>query len=692
MERLPVELLATICKYLQSVDIFNVLQLNKALNLLWENFDYWGIICEGGRNYLNIITRELHDDIDDLISLSTPENELFKGYLNANKKNSITDSLSLLLQCKDDIILRNKYPFYEERNILKLFITRSLQQMTLMQILSAFQDVMAYKYDEQIIAIYSPLIAIISNNALEIYELENYCKAPGSIGSIDNSRKSFSTYLKFITRLEIYETKKMNDIVKWVFLDGSTILYVTKGYGIYCHEIRHDSKRNVLKQCNLDTCKSDEYMEVIMFDFSDNLLVIGLNCGNLDIWEINNKTGYAKLQTSRNISLKSHSTITYEHSHTRKNRKNGLDKYPSPLSWVYLSRNCNKLLAIYKGIVNEIRIFSITKFNFTIKASLKMRIPLESEVQTCHLEPKGRFIVCVDSSKEVHPETKVYSVRTGKLLFIFNFRIISPTFSPCGHFMIGIVRKYANNKINKFDHLYKNYKSLRNIHPNSSDSDYISIWSIPSLRIIFKLDVKDPERTINFRFSRTRSSTTIITTTINKENSINIEGTAIKMTSNIYFISHDLFSSSKPVHLSHFFLDEFSLNSNDPPNNCPNLEINITDHFDSNLNGKMTDKEEFFKNKLPNDIINYSNLKLIYDLHKKGFIPKASYFETECQSCKFELRSKVCFCSNSLENDKWKLHGLSRNVHLNCFRSEIEKDLINEYFNDKLKIFEDNCD
>ncbi|EAK88275.1 hypothetical protein [Cryptosporidium parvum Iowa II] len=562
MEKIPLELLATVSEYLQMVDIFSLLHLNRGFNYLWTSLEYWSIVCRGRRNYLNLLANEFNCILEDLKSFSlnkssqddlvdSDNNEYF-GF-NLNNLKASFKLMGYKTKCNDKSIL------------WKIFVKRRLRRLDLVHLTSVFQDVKIYKYDKKIIAVFSPLIATISQHFLEIYELRN-----------DNylGRKYFDTTpeklidikTKLITRLNLdllqgQENVTLNNIepkirtaniVKWAFFDKNTILCVTKDYGIYIHEISNLSKRIALKKPQVN--KYPTLPKVVIFEISGSLLAIGLEDGVVDIWKLLSSERACSNLKWEKWYLTHHCTIYYEHRYSRKSLIDVFEEIPSPLTWVNISHNCNLLLAIYKGVVNEIRIFSINKLDLNNNPALMNKIPLYSDIQMCQIDPKGRFVICVDSSKEIHPKTRFYSLSSGKLLLVQNFRIICPLFTSCGHLLIGAYRAHPNIPIEKSQSTMKIIKtSPKHINSEFTSSCFISIWSIPSLKEIYSFNCGKSEQIINIRFSKTRNSTSIITTTINKNSSDYIDGSIIKTSSNIHFISHDFFTSIKPMKLPHFF-------------------------------------------------------------------------------------------------------------------------------------------
>ncbi|CUV04180.1 unnamed protein product [Cryptosporidium hominis] len=562
MEKIPLELLATVSEYLQMVDIFSLLHLNRGFNYLWTSLEYWSIVCRGRRNYLNLLANEFNCILEDLKSFSlnksnqddlvdSDNNEYF-GF-NLNNLKASFKQMGCKTKCSDKSIL------------WKIFVKRRLRRLDLAHLTSVFQDVKIYKYDKKIIAVFSPLIATISQHFLEIYELRN-----------DNylGRKYFDTTpeklidikTKLITRLNIdllqgqenvtwnnIEPKiRTTNIVKWAFFDKNTILCVTKDYGIYIHEISNFSKRIALKKPLVN--KYPSLPKVVIFEISGSLLAIGLEDGVVDIWKLLSSERACSNLKWEKWYLTHHCTIYYEHTYSRKNLIDIFEEIPSPLTWVNISHNCNLLLAIYKGVVNEIRIFSINNLDLNNNPALMNKIPLYSDIQMCQIDPKGRFVICVDSNKEIHPKTRFYSLSSGKLLLVQNFRIICPLFTSCGHLLIGAYRAHPNIPIEKSQSTMKIIKtSPKHINSEFTSSYFISIWSIPSLKEIYSFNCGKSEQIINIRFSKTRNSTSIITTTINKNSSNYIDGSIIKTSSNIHFISHDFFTSMKPMKLPHFF-------------------------------------------------------------------------------------------------------------------------------------------
>ncbi|OII74680.1 uncharacterized protein cubi_00233 [Cryptosporidium ubiquitum] len=567
MEKIPLEILATVSKYLQIIDIFSLLHLNRSFNFLWTSFEYWSIVCGGRKNFLELLANEFNCVLEDLRLFNMNKNN--QNDLVENDKDEYfgfdLNTLAANLQNLNSFN-QNTYctKFADKSVIWKIFIRRKLQSWNLIQLISIFQDINIYKCDKKIIAIFSPLIAVISNHFLEIYELRNYSYS-GKISSNTANEKLIYTKKKLITRINLNLLEDSKDsscnnnialkarttkIIKWAFFDKNTIFCVTKDYGIYFYEIDNFSKRIVLKKPSVN---HSNLPKVIIFEISGNLLAIGLEDGSLDIWKL--CSGYKNSNFSGERWLLVHySTIHYEHIYSRKSLIDFIEELPSPLTWVNISHTCNILLAIYKGIVNEIRIFSIYNLDLNNKPILINKIPLNSDIHMCQIDPKGRFIICVDSNKEIYPKTRFYSLSSGKLLLMQNFRIICPLFTPCGHLMIGAYRAHLNNPIEKSLNTIKSFKTTsKYINAEFMNCYFISIWSIPSFKEIYSFNCGESEQIINIRFSRTRASTSIVTTTINRNSSGYIGGPMVKTSSNIYFISNEIFTCIKPLNLTYFF-------------------------------------------------------------------------------------------------------------------------------------------
>ncbi|KAK9174431.1 hypothetical protein CmeUKMEL1_00895 [Cryptosporidium meleagridis] len=562
MEKIPLELLATVSEYLQIVDIFSLLHLNRGFNFLWTSIEYWSIVCRGRKNYLNLLENELNCILEDLKSfilnksnqgdlVDSDSNEYF-GF-NLNEIIASFKQMGYKTKCNDKSIL------------WKIFLKRRLRRLDLVHLTSIFQDVKVYKYDKKIIAVFSPLIATVSQHFLEIYELRNDNYLGGKYFDTE-PEKLIDIKAKLITRLNIdllqsqenvawnnIEQKiRATNIVKWAFFDKNTILCVTKDYGIYIHEISNSSKRIILKEPLANKYSSSP--KVVIFEISGSLLAIGLEDGAVDIWKLFSSESACSNLKWEKWYLIHHCTIYYEHTYSRKSLVDIFEEIPSPLTWVNISHNCNLILAIYKGVVNEIRIFSINNLDLNNNPALMNKIPLFSDIQMCQIDPKGRFIICVDSNKEIHPKTRFYSLTSGKLLLVQNFRIICPLFTSCGDLLIGAYRAHSDIPIEKFQGKMKIIKTPpKHINKEFMSSYFISIWNIPFLKEIYSFNCGESEQIINIRFSKTRSSTSIITTTINKNSSDYIDGSIIKTSSNIHFISHDFFTSIKPMKLPHFF-------------------------------------------------------------------------------------------------------------------------------------------
>lgn len=570
MEKVPLEILAKVSEYLQIKDIFSLLHLNRSFNYLWTSSEYWSIVCGGRGNFLNLLANEFNCVLEDLKSFNTNENN--KNDLVENYKNeyfgfdlsNLMASLQNLDNMKQNIQIAK---FTNKTLIWKIFIKRRLKNLNLIQMTSIFQDINMYKCDKKIIAVFSPLIAAISNQFLEIYELVNV-NCLDKKGSNADNEKLINTKTKLITRLnmsllEYSEGSWNNDIalkvkttkiIKWAFFDKNAILCVTKDYGIYFYEIYNFSERIVLKKPLVNKCSNSS--QVIIFEISGNLLAIGLENGSVDIWKLLCSRCANSNFKEEKWFLVHHSTVYYEHTYSRKSLIDTFEDLLSPLIWVNISHSCNILLAMYKGIVNEIRIFSIYNLDLKNRPILMNKIPLSSDIQMCQIDPKGRFIICVDSNKEMYPKTRFYSLSSGKLLLIQNFRIICPLFTPCGDLMIGAYRTHSNNQIEKSINAVKNFKtSSKYLNTEFMNCYFISIWSIPSLKEIYSFNCGEYEQIINIRFSRTRNSTSIITTTINRNSSDYIDGSMIKTFSNVYFISNEIFTCIKPLNL--FLFEEF---------------------------------------------------------------------------------------------------------------------------------------
>ncbi|KAJ1605770.1 hypothetical protein OJ252_3388 [Cryptosporidium canis] len=570
MERIPVEIIATISEYLHIVDIFSLLHLNKSLNNLWRSTEYWSIICRGGKNYARLLADEFNIAIEEL-NVSNLSNGGNKQIVDSEEygKHVIMDSCSFVTGIQNSIKHdKNSHITHPvDRSMLwKVFVRKRLQSLNLVQITSIFQDVNVYRCDKKIISVFSPLIVAISDNYLEIYELRNVSCLNKEIPCTDTKRLIDISKI-LITRLNVNILNDSGDkskencvikdrtIIKWAFFNKNTIICISKDYGIYIHEVNNFSERKVLKKPILGHCSSTS--SVIMFEISGNLLAVGLRDGSLDIWKLHISGSESCKSIVGKWQLLHHSTVKFEHKYPRNSLGDVFDEMPSPLTWANISHSCNILLAIYKGIINEIRIFSIDNLGLNNNPLLLHKIPLQSDVQTCQIDPRGRFIICVDSNKEFYPKTRFYSLSSGKLLLTQNFRIICPIFTPCGHWMIGAYRAHS---ILPFEKSIQNFKSSRvsprHINNEFMNSYFISIWGIPSLKEIYSFNCGVSEQIINIRFSRTRCSTTIVTTTINRNNSDCIYGSAFKTYSNIYFISHDIFASIKPMNLSYFTFGE----------------------------------------------------------------------------------------------------------------------------------------
>ncbi|KAH8584729.1 uncharacterized protein ELE39_000680 [Cryptosporidium sp. chipmunk genotype I] len=565
MEKIPLELLATVSEYLQIIDIFSLLHLNKGFNYLWTSLEYWSILCKGKRNYLNLLENEFNCVLKDLKSFNLNENSQ-GGLVDNNNSEYFGFNLNSLIASFKQL---NYNTIFNKSILWKIFVKRRLQSLNLVHLISIFQDVNTYKCDKKIIAVYSPLIAAISNHFLEIYELRNnnYLSRKCSHGT---SEKLIDIKTKLITRLNVdllegLENSSRNNnielksrttkVVKWVFFDKDTILCVTKDYGIYIHEIRDFTKIVILKEPLINNYS--HFSKVIIFDISGNLLAIGLENGIVDIWRLlPSKCKFSILKREKWYLLY-HSTIHYEHTYSRKSLINVFEELPSPLTWVNISHNCNLLLAVYKGIINEIRIFSIKNLDLNNNPVLMYKIPFCSDIQMCQIDPKGRFIICVDSNKEVHPKTRFYSLLSGKLFLVQNFRIICPLFTSCGHLLIGAYRAHSKITMEKSPSTIRILKaSPKYINNNSMNCYFISIWSVPSLKEIYSFNCGESEQIINIRFSRTRNSTSIITTTINRNSTNFTDGLIINTSTNIHFISHDIFTCIKPMNLPCFFFEE----------------------------------------------------------------------------------------------------------------------------------------
>ncbi|EEA07840.1 uncharacterized protein CMU_029140 [Cryptosporidium muris RN66] len=583
--------------------------------------------------------------------------------------------------------------------------------------------------NSKVVAIYSPLIATCTDKFLNIYELIDNDKK--STLEFQNGQHSLEpmTSLKlrskipykdhlyinetsFQLNLEIYRTDilKAKDyhlgyrkddksylpskVIRWMFYDNKLIIFITVNYGIYVYDIKNPTISYVLKDSKSSTAKFDLASQVICYDLSGDSLVVGLADGHLEFWEIT-KNKQFKSDISSNINIENSKNlktlqinplnislkhiINYEHSYTQKIWIEYSDDWTAPLQFIHCCRKCKLAVAIYNGIVRQVRIFNLKKKGNLQVGSFVQKISLCSDIQACIIEPFGRFVVCVDSINENPPYTRLYSIKNGQLIAEFNYRILSPKFTPCGYFMLGINKRTSGSVLNSAN-------SSCNLKKESNSTSSLSIWSIPSFRRIISLQGYSKGKFVDMFFSRARNSTMLVTVSVSAPYYEDHDNKPLLLTdSHVLFISHDWFAKKKPIEINYI--------SSYKSGYLYDIQLSRLHSFTkrNSIQSQMLQISYLTSNKFIQHLVDLflaKHTQIISNLFTKGFFPQilylSSFASTEIQHTDLDISQDNEIYSKFINEFNFLTIVSQENEVSNLYSTDIEQWLLKEILNENL--------